>query len=111
MGYLKSIFETETIFSEDGKFVLIAGPSHSGKTTLLGRLSSQKPLETFTSMTENIGEFVADVSVSDSKQRRITLVDLPGLYNRKFCQTNYYFFLLSKVKISNFEIIKNLSDR
>ena len=101
---------TETIFSEDGKFVLIAGPSHSGKTTLLGRLSSQKPLETFTSMTENIGEFVADVSVSDSKQRRITLVDLPGLYNRKFTKRIFRFHL-SKVKVSNFEVIKNLSDR
>jgi ABC-type lipoprotein export system ATPase subunit len=96
MGYLKSIFETETIFSEDGKFVLIAGPSHSGKTTLLGRLSSQKPLETFTSMTENIGEFVADVSVSDSKERRITLVDLPGLNYRKLYRTHFLFsFVLS----------------
>jgi hypothetical protein len=60
------------------KSVLIAGPTDSGKTVLFGQLAYKKQVETFTSMGENIAEFLAVTSDNTPSGRRLNLVDLPG---------------------------------
>lgn len=55
-----------------GREILICGTCDGGKTTLLGQLVAAKPVETYTSMKENLLPLAMEGAAS------LTLVDVPG---------------------------------
>jgi len=55
-----------------GRGILICGSCDSGKTTLLGQLLHDKPIETYTSMKENTGV------LSLPGKKPVNIVDVPG---------------------------------
>jgi len=55
-----------------GRGILLCGTCDSGKTTLFSQLMTGKPIESYTSMTENKG------LLSMIGYKPITLVDIPG---------------------------------
>jgi len=64
--------------------ILILGPCDAGKTLLFNQLVQSKPIETFTSMIENVGQYFAkaesDLQVSNSTPigKMMNIYDLPG---------------------------------
>ena len=64
--------------------ILILGPCDAGKTLLFNQLVQSKPIETFTSMIENVGQYFAkaesDLQVSNSTPigKMMSIYDLPG---------------------------------
>jgi len=55
-----------------GRGILLCGTCDSGKTTLLGQLLHDKPIETYTSMKENTG------SLALPGKKPVNIVDIPG---------------------------------
>ena len=64
--------------------ILILGPCDAGKTLLFNQLVQRKPIETFTSMIENAGQYFAkaesDLQVSNTTPigKMMNVYDLPG---------------------------------
>ena len=64
--------------------VLIVGPSDAGKTLLFGQLLHGKPIETYTSMIENVGKYFGTYETDDESSSNVALhkpldlCDLPG---------------------------------
>lgn len=64
--------------------ILIVGPSDAGKTVLFSQLVHQKPIETFTSMIENVGQYSGrayadgDISNNAGLKQTLNIYDLPG---------------------------------
>ena len=64
--------------------ILILGPCDAGKTLLFNQLVQSKPIETFTSMIENVGQYFAkaesDLQVSNTTTlgKMMNIYDLPG---------------------------------
>lgn len=64
--------------------ILIAGPSDAGKTLLFSQLAHGKPIETFTSMIENIGQYSGNTNVDANASgntglgKKLNMYDLPG---------------------------------
>lgn len=63
--------------------ILIAGPSDAGKTILFSQLVHQKPIETFTSMIENVGQYSrtntdGEISSNAGHRKTLNMYDLPG---------------------------------
>jgi len=64
--------------------ILILGPCDAGKTLLFNQLVQRKPIETFTSMIENVGQYFAkaesDLQVSSTTTlgKMLNVYDVPG---------------------------------